>query len=179
MTAHDLLSQLRARGVDIRTSGDDRLVIDAPRGTVTDELRTALSANKAGLIQLLKDEEASAQSPVDLNNPPALEAAPPPPPASPAKPASQSMVQQTEPFSSPMASFAVPKDPIVKPAKDDIADSTAEEVAELQVELTRLRNEESARRAEVDAARITAEDALRSEQARWQQQEEEMARRRA
>ena len=43
MTAHDLLSELRAKGVDIKTSGDDRLVIDAPRGTVTDDLRTALS----------------------------------------------------------------------------------------------------------------------------------------
>ena len=49
MTAHDLLSQLRANGVDIKTSGDDRLVIDAPRGTVTDDLRTALSANKTAL----------------------------------------------------------------------------------------------------------------------------------
>jgi len=39
MTAHELLSQLRARGVEVKTSGDDRLVIDAPRGTVNEELR--------------------------------------------------------------------------------------------------------------------------------------------
>ena len=47
MTAHDLLLQLREKGVEIKTSGDDRLVIDAPKGTITEELRSALSAHKA------------------------------------------------------------------------------------------------------------------------------------
>src|SRR6185369_5055774 len=59
MTAQDLLSQLRAKGVDITISGDDRLVIDAPRGTVTEDLRTALSANKAALIGILKEESTA------------------------------------------------------------------------------------------------------------------------
>src|SRR5438874_12470350 len=63
MTAHELLSQLRARGVEVKTSGDDRLVIDAPRGTVNEELRAALSANKAGLLQILKDERIEAEAP--------------------------------------------------------------------------------------------------------------------
>ena len=43
MTAHDLLLQLRAKGVEVRTSGDDRLVIDAPKGTITEDLRSALA----------------------------------------------------------------------------------------------------------------------------------------
>src|SRR5689334_19142983 len=94
MTAHDLLSQLRAKGVDIKTSGDDRLVIDAPRGTVTDELRTALSVNKVALIQLLKDEEAGAPSAAATNNT-AVPAAAPPAPAPPAPPVNPSPVQQT------------------------------------------------------------------------------------
>jgi hypothetical protein len=54
MTAHDLLSQLREKGVEVKTSGDDRLVIDAPKGTITEDLRKALAAHKADLIQILK-----------------------------------------------------------------------------------------------------------------------------
>src|SRR4030088_1846987 len=57
MTAHDLLSQLREKGVEVKTSGDDRLVIDAPRGTINEELRSALAANKAELLQILKAEQ--------------------------------------------------------------------------------------------------------------------------
>src|SRR6059058_2928973 len=63
MTAHELLSQLRARGVQVKTSGDDRLVIDAPRGTVNEELRAALAANKAELLQILKNESTEAEAP--------------------------------------------------------------------------------------------------------------------
>src|SRR6185436_10456539 len=82
MTAHDLLTQLRAKGVDIKISGDDRLVIDAPRGTVTDDLRTALSANKAALIGILK-EESSAPADEMKTRPvsePVVPSMPPPPP---------------------------------------------------------------------------------------------------
>ena len=56
MTAHELLSQLRAKGVELKTSGGDRLVIDAPKGTVTEDLRAALSAHKAELLQILNAE---------------------------------------------------------------------------------------------------------------------------
>src|ERR1043165_7095932 len=177
MTAHDLLSQLRAKGVDIKTSGDDRLVIDAPRGTITDELRTALSANKAALIQLLKTENTGDEGARDLN------AAPAPAPAARVMPeapaavrANESVFQQTDSLSYPMAP---PVAEAPKPGKDEIASSTDEEIAQLEIELKRLRSEESARRVEVDAARMTAEDLLRSEQARWDEQEQEMARRRA
>ena len=57
MTAHDLLSELRAKGVEVRTSGDDRLVIDAPKGTITEDLKSALSAHKAELLRILKAEQ--------------------------------------------------------------------------------------------------------------------------
>ena len=60
MTPQELLSHLRARGVEIKTSGDDRLLIDAPRGAVTEELRAALSTNKAALLKILQNEDASA-----------------------------------------------------------------------------------------------------------------------
>ena len=63
MTAHDLLLQLRAKGVQVKTSGDDRLVIDAPKGTVTDELRSALSLHKAEILQILKSEQAGTAEP--------------------------------------------------------------------------------------------------------------------
>src|SRR6266403_566087 len=57
MTAQELLSQLREKGVEVRTSGDDRLVIDAPKGTITEDLRSALSAHKTELLQILKAEQ--------------------------------------------------------------------------------------------------------------------------
>lgn len=175
MTAHDLLSQLRAKGVDIKTSGDDRLVIDAPRGTVNDELRTALSANKAALIKILKDEAASAHVAVETIAAPAPEVALPRPPQT--APPVRNLVQPPEPSHS-IQPHASAKEQLA-PVKDEIADSAAEEIAQLQIELTRLRGDESARRAEIDAARMAADDALRSEQARWHEQEEEIARRRA
>src|ERR1041385_7524041 len=150
MTAHDLLSQLRAKGVDIKSSGEDRLVIDAPRGTITDDLRTALSANKLALIQILKDEDASAQIPVETNRTPAPESARPSP-SPQAVPPVQNLVQQPEPSYS-MEPIAGAKEPAAPRSKNDVADNTAEEVARLQNDLMRLRRDESARRAEVDAA---------------------------
>ena len=59
MTARDLLFQLHAKGVQIQASGDDRLIIDAPRGAITPDLRAALGANKAELLQILKSEQVN------------------------------------------------------------------------------------------------------------------------
>lgn len=74
MTAHDLLFQLRQKGVQVKTSGDDRLVIDAPRGTVTEELRSALATHKAEIIQMLKAEQARNESNTPLAGPAAPQA---------------------------------------------------------------------------------------------------------
>src|SRR5712691_6161227 len=57
MIARDLLLQLRAKGVEVKTSGNDRLVIDAPKGIINEELRSALSANKAELLRILNAEQ--------------------------------------------------------------------------------------------------------------------------
>ncbi len=145
MTAHDLLAQLREKGVEVKTSGDDRLVIDAPRGTITEELRSALSAHKAELLQILKAEQ--------VGNEPA--------------------VATSEIVEPPVSAPAVEEKPpaIVAPTDESAiaAASTAKEITQLQAELMRLRTEEEARRAEVEAARLAAEHALRTEQERWRQ----------
>ena len=155
MTAHELLAQLREKGVEVKTSGGDRLVIDAPRGTITEELRSALAANKTELLQILKVEQAE-------NEPVGAE---------------------SKIAASPLSAPSISEQPRAKvPPTDEsalVAASTDEEINQLQVELMRLRTEEEGRRAEVEAARLASEHALRGEQERWRQAEEEGARRRA
>jgi len=52
MSAHGLLTELRARGVALSTA-DGRLHVEAPRGIVTPQLRAALTMHKAELLRLL------------------------------------------------------------------------------------------------------------------------------
>lgn len=155
MTAHELLSQLRDKGVEVKTSGDDRLVIDAPRGTITEELRSALAAHKAELLQILKVEQVQKEA----------------------------GIAASEIAASPVSAPSISEPPRAQvPARDEnalVAAGTADEINQLQSELMRLRTEEEARRAEVEAARLAAGHALRIEQERWRQAEEEGARRRA
>ena len=173
MTAHDLLSQLREKGVEVKTSGDDRLVIDAPKGTVTEELRTALSAHKAELLQILKAEQ-TANVEAAASEPPELIATPP-----------ELVPVMPEVVSSPQveSEAAAPEAPAITLVEQDddaiVAASDAQEITQLEAELMRLRTEEEARRAEVEAARLAAENALRTEQERWRQMEEQTARERA
>ena len=172
MTAHELLSQLRAKGVEIKTSGGDRLVIDAPKGTVTENLRAALSAHKAELLQILNTE--------------ANQAAASPAAAAPAVPETPPVIvlpvpEVGEEVSQPGLAFA-PETSHLRAATADVdpaADSVAREMSQLQIELMRLRTEEEARRAEVEAARIAADNAMQVEQERLRQREEELARQRA
>jgi hypothetical protein len=56
MTASELLIELRSRGAIIEANGD-RLRIDAPKGTVTTELRDALSQQKSEIILLLTSSD--------------------------------------------------------------------------------------------------------------------------
>ena len=151
MTARELLSQLREKGVELSTAGDERLVIDAPKGTITPELRSALAENKSELIKILSAPaiEPTPAAPADEWTPPVLEKEPERIQAAPAE---------------------------ERPGLDG---STAEEIKQLQVELMRLRTEEEARRAEVEAGRLAVEHALGQERQRWRQSEEEAARRRA
>src|SRR4051812_44018644 len=64
MTAHQLLSQLRAKGVELNASGDGRLVIDAPKGTITEDLRGSLATHKAELLEILQRPAVPAPVPV-------------------------------------------------------------------------------------------------------------------
>lgn len=52
MTARALLEDLRRQGV-LLEADCGRLIVDAPVGAVTDELRSSLVENKRGLIKLL------------------------------------------------------------------------------------------------------------------------------
>jgi hypothetical protein len=192
MTAHDLLAQLRAKGVEVKTSGDDRLVIDAPKGAINEDLRSALATHKAELLQILKAEQtgngASASATRSISETPrhsspvserpiAPELMPTSPEPAFTVPRSESDVVKIAPpapqFSQALAG-AEPEGP-----EDPAIVSAAAEVAQLEIELMRLRTEEEARRAEVEAARLASENTLRIEQERWRQMEEEAARHRA
>ncbi len=155
MTAHELLSELRDKGVEVSASGDGRLVIDAPKGTITEELRNSLAAHKAELLEILKTPDVVEPSPA------------------------KDLLAEMAPVA-----VAVPPAPVAasSPVSDEdhaVAASVAEEITQLENELMRLRTEEEARRAEAEAERLAAEHSLRTEQEKWRQQEEEIARRRA
>ena len=53
MTTIQLLQKLRGRGVTIDVVGN-RLRLEAPKGAITDELRTALTQRKKEVLDLLK-----------------------------------------------------------------------------------------------------------------------------
>lgn len=61
MTANDLLSELRRRGIELVAAGD-RLRY-RPKDAVTPELREAILAHKAEIMRLLGDREPAFGSP--------------------------------------------------------------------------------------------------------------------
>ncbi|PYS45217.1 MAG: hypothetical protein DMF71_00800 [Acidobacteria bacterium] len=152
MTASGLLSQLRESGVEIKISGDDRLVIDAPRGAITPELRSALASHKPELLQILKAEQTGAPA---VNQ------------------------ESNEPGAAVIEQIKTPAAAEVQVEETQTPSAGSEEIRQLEAELLRLRTEEAARRAEVEAERAAAEKALHVEQERWRKAEEESARRRA
>jgi colicin import membrane protein len=158
MTAHDLLCQLREKGVELKTSGDDRLIIDAPKGTITEDVRKALAAHKAELIQILTAEQAGIAVPVAET---------------------PELVQMAEAVAKANVTFTSPATPAPQEQDAPVTDVTADEITRLEAELMRLRTEEEARRAEVEASRLSVENALRVEQEHWRQAEEATARSRA
>src|SRR5436853_4537217 len=75
MTARELLTQLKEKSIDVKANGD-RLVIDAPKGTVTPELRAALAEHKADLMKILNTPAVEEPlSPVKIATPVAEAAA--------------------------------------------------------------------------------------------------------
>ena len=56
MNTHALLEDLRSQDVHLRVDGG-RLMVDAPVGTITDEIRTTLAEHKSKLVKLLEWEK--------------------------------------------------------------------------------------------------------------------------
>jgi hypothetical protein len=167
MTAENLLSELREKGVELKSGDGDRLVIDAPKGAITDEVREALKANKSALLQILKSEQAPKQS-----TPPATETKPPVELKSIA--VDNSKPANDRPTPAPVITAEAPQF-----ETHAVTTGMAQEIAQLETELLRLRTEEEARHAEFETARLASENALRLEQERWRKAEEEIARQRA
>jgi len=74
MTLADLLTDLAARGV-ILTAEDDKLIIDAPHGVITSELRERLAEWKPALLDYL-GRAARGTEPETLRIPLSLDFAP-------------------------------------------------------------------------------------------------------
>ncbi|HSP63735.1 MAG TPA: hypothetical protein VLQ90_12180, partial [Pyrinomonadaceae bacterium] len=127
MTARNLLSELRQKGIEVRNSGDDRLVIDAPKGAITPELRSALAAHKVELLQILKSER---QPPAPIAR------------AAIAPARAELKAAAPEVAGAPVA--------LIKPADEagSPASLATEEIKQLEAELIRLQGEEQTRRAE-------------------------------
>jgi hypothetical protein len=60
VNAHALLEDLRSRDVRLDADGE-RLIVDAPVGTVTEEIRTAIVDLKPKLLKLLEWEQRKLQ----------------------------------------------------------------------------------------------------------------------
>src|ERR1041385_1508017 len=125
MTAHELLTELRTKGVEIKASSEDRLLIDAPKGTITEELRAALTGNKADLLTILRAErvQEAARTAVSPEVP------------NPRLPERSSAVE-TESFKPPRVPVPAngPKPAVIAPP----VSAASEEIARLEAELTRL-----------------------------------------
>jgi hypothetical protein len=151
MTPRELLVQLREKGVEIKSNGD-RLVIDAPKGAITPDLRDALAANKAELLKILNTPAPGEKSATATVEKPVA----PKPIAPPAAQAPSSGVQPVAPATPPPPPLAAPPAAAAAPKVETpaAASTVAEEIKQLEAELTRLRSEEDARRAEFETARL-------------------------
>src|SRR6185503_16207768 len=81
MSPRELLVELREKGVEVKANGD-RLVIDAPKGAITPDLRDALAANKAALLEILAETPIEKPKPVSVPTPIEKPAFPTQPPVS-------------------------------------------------------------------------------------------------
>lgn len=146
MSAYDLLSELRRAGVVVKASGNDRLVVDAPKGALTPDLRAALATHKKELLAILSLTEAKPAPAVALPQRPIMAETPPvtrPETASPAP------IPVQRPIPSPTQS----------PAQSS-AQSIEEKIRTLEQEAARLRAEQEARRAEIEA-RLRVDNEIR------------------
>jgi len=155
MTVQSLLSQLRERGIQLKISGPDRLIVDAPKGALTPELRNELSLQKAEILKTLQEEELRTEDRTDALRDVAASA-----------PATSDQY--------PRFNSAADADDKKTAKAHDL-----EEIGKLEEELSALRTEIEARRAEAMTRRSAAENAMRLEQDRQRLADEEAARQRA
>ena len=147
MTARELLTQLKEKSIDVKANGD-RLIIDAPKGTVTPELRAALAEHKAELLKI-------------LNTPPVEE---PLLPVKIATPVAEAAAE-TRPISRAREVATSSIEEEIKTLQDEVTRLRAEEAARrAEVETARLAAEhafhqerERARQEQEGAARRRAE----------------------
>lgn len=148
MSAYNLLSELRQAGVVVKASGTDRLVVDAPKGALTPEMRAALAEHKKELLAILS---VTGDQPV-------LEAAQ----------SSRPNLTQVSPVVLPDIPYSRPDDPMesapvsVSPELSNITSSVApvasaptenieDKIRRLEQEAAQLRAQQEARRAEIEA----------------------------
>src|SRR4051812_22546231 len=68
MSVEFLLQLCAQHGIKLTLAGDgsDRLIVDAPKGSLTPSLREALTANKADLIAALKAQAAQSKTVTEI-----------------------------------------------------------------------------------------------------------------
>lgn len=151
MSAYNLLSDLRQAGVVVKASGSDRLVVDAPKGALTPDLRAALAEHKKELLAILtitgeQHSPESTQQPFE----PRAEA---PTVARPEVVSSQTnnITFDANPRATPTEAIPTSSESYPPSSLHNSADSIEDKIRSLEQEAARLRAEQEARRAEIEA----------------------------
>lgn len=150
MTAYNLLSELRQAGVVVKASGPDRLVVDAPKGALTPDLRTALAAHKKELLAILMVTEEKPAPEVGLAHEPSV-----------------SETRSVAPYEAVTPAPIPVQRSIQSPAPNPVQsspESIEEKIRGLEQEAARLRAEQEARRAEIEGRHRVADEIKRLEE---------------
>jgi tubulysin polyketide synthase-like protein len=150
MSAYDLLSDLRQAGVVVKASGNDRLVVDAPKGALTPELRAALAEHKKELLAILS---VTGQQPVSASSTLPRTRAESEEVARPEAASSRLVDNRLE----QMATMESPENPVgsifqnsMPTAAQDSSDTIEDKIRRLEQEAAQLRAQQEARRAEIE-----------------------------
>jgi len=177
MSAYDLLSDLRQAGVVVKAAGTDRLVVDAPKGALTAEMRASLAEHKKELLSILTVTEAPRDSqPASIPQTRRAESRPMAPPVFAG--ASQSNHEFSVPAPVPESSNV--RTLIPNTASNTVsnsADSIEDKIKRLEQEASQLRAQQEARRAEIESRQRLDADIKRLEDEAQQTANAERARR--
>ncbi|MEA2204101.1 MAG: TubC N-terminal docking domain [Blastocatellia bacterium] len=152
MSAYNLLSDLRQAGVVVKASGNDRLVVDAPKGALTAEMRAALAEHKKELLAILTvtGEQHDAAAPT-LSQARELAAPVAPPPVIGRPELVRSAPAEYQPDSKLSTEHGISARRDVSTAAQEPADSIEDKIRRLEQEAAQLRAQQEARRAEIEA----------------------------